>query len=80
MIYKFDRLTILILLPVPAVTSGMSQASATLENYLNLMVWSFLLGPWGGILAIPLTLALRRFVRRFSQQEEFGETALGRSI
>jgi len=48
-----------------------------LEIMLSLMIWGFLLGPWGGILAIPLTLALRRFVGRFSQPEE---ASLGRSI
>ena len=46
-----------------------------LEIMLSLMIWGFLLGPWGGILAIPLTLALRRFVGQFSQRKEFGETA-----
>lgn len=35
-----------------------------LQIMLSLMVWGFLLGPAGAILAIPLTLALRRFIER----------------
>ena len=35
-----------------------------LQIMLSLMVCGFLLGPAGGILAIPLTLALRRFIER----------------
>jgi len=37
-----------------------------IEIILSLMFWSFLLGPAGAILAIPLTLALRRFIHTFS--------------
>ena len=37
-----------------------------IEIMLSLMFWSFLLGPAGAILAIPLTLALRRFINSFS--------------
>ena len=33
-----------------------------LDMTLSLMVWSFLLGPAGAVLAIPLTLALRKFL------------------
>jgi AI-2 transport protein TqsA len=33
-----------------------------LEIMLSLTAWSFLLGPTGAILAIPLTMALRRFI------------------
>ena len=36
---------------------------------LSLTVWGFLLGPWGGILAVPLTLALRKFIEGLSKQE-----------
>jgi len=35
-----------------------------LEIMLSLVCWSFLLGPAGAVLAIPLTLALRRFIER----------------
>jgi len=35
-----------------------------LEIMLSLVVWGFLLGPVGGILAIPLTLALRRVIEK----------------
>ena len=41
-----------------------------LEIMLSLMVWGFLLGPAGAILAIPLTLALRRFIERPSTEGE----------
>ena len=43
-----------------------------LEIMLSLMVWGFLLGPAGAILAIPLTLALRRFIERPATEEESG--------
>ena len=43
-----------------------------LEIMLSLMVWGFLLGPAGAILAIPLTLALRRFIERPSTEGESG--------
>src|SRR5207248_1178927 len=33
-----------------------------LEIMLSLMIWGFLLGPAGAVLAIPLTLALRKFI------------------
>ena len=49
-----------------------------LEIMLSLMVWGFLLGPAGAILAIPLTLALRRFIERPATE---GEAAVpGRCI
>ena len=35
-----------------------------LEIMLSFVIWSFLLGPPGAILSIPLTLALRRFIER----------------
>jgi len=35
-----------------------------LEIMLSLLIWGFLLGPAGAILAIPLTLALRRAIER----------------
>lgn len=41
-----------------------------LEIMLSLMVWGFLLGPAGAILAIPLTLALRRFIEKPSTEGE----------
>ena len=37
-----------------------------LQVMLSVMFWGFLLGTWGGILAIPLSMALRRFVMRYS--------------
>ncbi len=39
-----------------------------LEIMISLMVWGFLLGPAGAILAIPLTLALRRFIEKSSTE------------
>jgi AI-2 transport protein TqsA len=36
------------------------------ETLLALIVWGFLLGPAGGILAIPLTLALKKLVRELA--------------
>jgi AI-2 transport protein TqsA len=41
-----------------------------LEIMVSLMVWGFLLGPAGAILAIPLTLTLRKFIKRVSKQSE----------
>jgi len=38
---------------------------SALEKMLSLLWWGFLLGPVGGILAIPLTLALKRFIPDF---------------
>jgi predicted PurR-regulated permease PerM len=35
-----------------------------LQIMLSLMVWGFLLGPAGAVLAIPLTLALRRYIEK----------------
>jgi predicted PurR-regulated permease PerM len=35
---------------------------------LSLVGWGFLLGPWGGILAVPLTLALRKFIGEHSKE------------
>ena len=37
-----------------------------LEITVSLLVWGYLLGPAGAILAIPLTMALRRFVQKLS--------------
>jgi len=39
---------------------------SAVEKMLSLLWWGFLLGPVGGILAIPLTLALKRFTPDFS--------------
>jgi AI-2 transport protein TqsA len=42
-----------------------------LEIMLSLVIWSFLLGPPGAILSIPLTLALRRAIKRpFTEGED----------
>ena len=35
---------------------------SVIEIMISVMVWGFLLGPAGVILAVPLTLALRRFI------------------
>ena len=32
------------------------------EIMMSLIIWGSLLGPWGGILAVPLTLTLRKFI------------------
>ena len=37
---------------------------------LSLTFWGFVLGPWGGVLAIPLTMALRKFIAKYSGEEE----------
>jgi len=39
---------------------------SSVEKMLSLLWWGFLLGPIGGILAIPLTLAIKRFIPDFS--------------
>jgi len=41
---------------------------SAVEKMLSLLWWGFLLGPVGGILAIPLTLALKRFIPDFSTE------------
>jgi predicted PurR-regulated permease PerM len=43
-----------------------------LEIMLSLIVWGFLLGPAGAILAIPLTLAVRRFIDRPREEGDPG--------
>jgi AI-2 transport protein TqsA len=48
-----------------------------MEIMLSLLWWGFLLGPAGGILAIPLTLALRRFIAGFSKEQELAEVPSG---
>lgn len=42
---------------------------SSMEKTISLLWWVFLLGPVGGILAIPLTLALKRFVPDFFVSE-----------
>jgi predicted PurR-regulated permease PerM len=42
---------------------------------VSLMVWGFLLGPAGAILAVPLTLSLKKFIDRVSNQSELDERA-----
>lgn len=39
-----------------------------LEIMFSLMIWGYLLGPAGAVLAIPLTLALRRFIEKSSTE------------
>ena len=41
-----------------------------LEMMVSLMFWGFLLGPAGAILAVPLTLTLKKFIERFSSDSE----------
>jgi AI-2 transport protein TqsA len=44
-----------------------------LEIMVSLMVWGFLLGPAGAILAVPLTLSMKKFIERVSNQTELDE-------
>jgi AI-2 transport protein TqsA len=44
---------------------------------LSLMIWGFLLGPAGGILAVPLTLALKKYIEGFSKQKELSVATPG---
>jgi len=46
-----------------------------LEIMLSLIVWGSLLGFWGSILAIPLTLVLKKFVEKRSAQERSAAAA-----
>jgi AI-2 transport protein TqsA len=48
-----------------------------LEMLVSLMFWGFLLGPAGAILAIPLTLTLKKFIERFSSDVELDERDVG---
>jgi len=48
-----------------------------LEVTLSLMVWGFLLGAWGGLLAIPLTLSVRKFLAEFSAMQEDASVPAG---
>lgn len=41
---------------------------ALIEIILSLVIWGYLLGPWGGILAVPLTLVLRKFIQESSKE------------
>jgi predicted PurR-regulated permease PerM len=41
-----------------------------LDITLSLVIWAFLLGLTGAILAIPLTLALRKFVAKNADESE----------
>jgi AI-2 transport protein TqsA len=43
---------------------------SVLDITLSLVIWAFLLGLTGAILAIPLTLALRKFVAKNSDEPE----------
>jgi AI-2 transport protein TqsA len=43
-------------------------AVSFLEMTVSLMFWGFLLGPVGAILAVPLTLTLKKFVEQFSTE------------
>jgi AI-2 transport protein TqsA len=48
-----------------------------LEIMVSLLFWGFLLGPAGAILAIPLTITLKKFIERFSSDTELAESAAG---
>jgi AI-2 transport protein TqsA len=50
-----------------------------LEIMVSLLFWGFLLGPAGAILAIPLTITLRKFIERFSGDTDLDGNAAGRS-
>ena len=47
-----------------------------LETMVSLMVWGFLLGPAGAILAIPLTLTLKKFIQQLSAEAAPNESAI----
>ena len=47
-----------------------------LEIMLSLMFWALLLGPAGTILAVPLTLALRKFITRLSEEESLAKAVI----
>ena len=48
-----------------------------LEIILSLMFWTLLLGPLGAILAVPLTLSLRKFIDRLSSEEGLAKAPSG---
>jgi predicted PurR-regulated permease PerM len=48
-----------------------------LEIMLSLMFWGFLLGPAGAILAIPLTLTLRKFLEQLSDETHLATAPSG---
>jgi AI-2 transport protein TqsA len=39
-----------------------------LDVTISLVIWGFLLGPWGGVLAVPLTLAVKKFLSGFEKE------------
>ena len=47
-----------------------------LEVTLSLIFWGYLLGPWGAVLAIPLTLSVRKFISQPSKTEAVMEAML----
>jgi predicted PurR-regulated permease PerM len=48
--------------------------------FLSLMFWSWVLGPIGAILAIPLTLFVKRFVAEISREDDAGSALLSSSV
>ena len=40
------------------------------------MFWSYLLGPWGAVLAIPLTLSCKKFIAKPAKSEAVMEAML----
>jgi predicted PurR-regulated permease PerM len=48
-----------------------------LEIMVSLLFWGFLLGPAGAILAIPLTITLKKFIERFSSDTALDESVAG---
>jgi predicted PurR-regulated permease PerM len=48
-----------------------------LQITLSLMLWGFLLGPAGTIVAVPLTMAVRRFSEELSIEEKLAGDAVG---
>ena len=47
-----------------------------LEVTLSLMIWGYLLGPWGAVLAIPLTLSLKKFIAKPAKEDAVMEAML----
>lgn len=48
-----------------------------LDVTISLIIWGFLLGPWGGVFAIPLTLVFRKFIGGFSKEGRLASATPG---
>ena len=51
-----------------------------LTIFLSLMFWSWVLGPIGAILAIPLTLLVKRLIAEISREDQASSTLLNSSV